>query len=258
MLRNKEGSMQMSFSSSPSPADQGWRPYPAAQKPTITAHAGSLGTKPNSPESFLAAMALPVDYLEADVRFTREGRAYLSHDALDAEAQARAMSLEELLGSASRKAGLRLNLDLKEYSGIGPMRELLERFGMAARVVLTGVRLESVPAVRAAAGGLPYFLNAGPGLFERLTRSAAAGLARRIRDCGAVGLNTHHSRVSRAVALALAEAGLALSVWTVDDGPTMLRIMGLEPDNITTRLPDRLLALRDSPVGRARRGRGAE
>ena len=221
----------------------------AKRKPTITAHAGSLDTVPNSPHSFEVALALPIDYLEADVRFTPEGVAYLNHDALSPEEIARAMSLEALLEMVSRRQGLCLNLDLKEFTGVAKVRELVSRYGMDSRVVFTGVRLESVGALRAGAGGLPYFLNAAPSLFERMTRSGAERLADRVRDSGAVGLNTHKAFASRLVARALAKAALALSIWTIDEESEMRAVLALGPDNMTTRRPDRLIALRDVEKG---------
>ncbi len=227
-----------------------WEPFPADRKPTITAHAGAEGTEPNSRRSFEEALARGVDYLEADVRFAPDGSAYLSHDELAPAERARAMGLEELLRLVAR-AGAdgtapRLNLDLKEFSSIDALSELIFGLGMESRVLLTGVRIESVPAVRAGCRGLPYFLNASPGPLERMTRRGAEAFARRIRGCGAVGLNANWRFVTRTVARALAGAGLALSVWTVDDEAGMRRFLGLGADNITTRFPKPLAALRDA------------
>ncbi len=218
----------------------------AKSRPTVTAHAGSLGTEPNGEASFAAALEFPVDFLEADIRFTRDGRAYLSHDALPPAEAERAMGLEELLAMVAPRPGIRLNLDLKEHSAVGALRDLVISRGMGSRVVLTGVRLGEVPGVRAAAAGLPYFLNAEPRLLARATRAGAESFARRVRGCGAVGLNTHKAFATSVLAGALARAGLELSVWTVDEEAEMRAILALGPDNVTTRRPDRLLALLDS------------
>ena len=66
-----------------------------------------------------------------------------------------------------------------------------------------------------------------------------------IQDCGARGLNVYHPFITRRLACALSEAGLSLSVWTVDGEPEMRRILGLPADNITTNRVDVLLALRN-------------
>jgi glycerophosphoryl diester phosphodiesterase len=78
-----------------------------------------------------------------------------------------------------------------------------------------------------------------------LTVPGAVALCREIRACGARGLNVHHSALTRCLARALAAAGLAISVWTVDGPREMRRMVRLVVDNITTRRVDRLLALRE-------------
>ncbi len=212
---------------------------------TVTAHAGSLATEANTPESFRAALAFPIDYLEADVRFTPANAAYLAHDALPSLQQEKAMSLSDLLRLAAAHPTVRLNLDLKEYSGVRQMSSLVRRSGMGSRVLLTGITADVVSSVRADAGGLPYLLNARPGVRERFTRRGAAALARRIRACGALGLNVRYGLLTRRLARLLSEAGLSLSVWTVDDDVEMRRMIGFGVDNITTRRIDRLLAIKE-------------
>jgi glycerophosphoryl diester phosphodiesterase len=212
--------------------------------PSVTAHAGSLGTAANTPESFTTALAYPVDCLEADVRFTPEKAAYLSHDALPPAQQLRAMRLEDLLQLAAAHATVRLNLDLKEYSGVRDMARLVTASGMASRVILTGVTREVIARVREDADGLPFLLNAAPGPFTRFTARGAAALVEEIRSSDARGLNIHHAFLSGPLARALSAAGLSVSVWTVDGEREMRRMLRLPVDNITTRRVDRLLALR--------------
>jgi glycerophosphoryl diester phosphodiesterase len=218
----------------------------AQLKPSVTAHAGSLGTAANTPESFKAALAYPVDFLEADVRFTPEKAAYLSHDALPPALQSGAMRLEDLLRLTAAHATVRLNLDLKEYSGVGDMARLVTAAGMASRVILTGITREAILRVREDADGLPFMLNASPGPLQRFTVRGAAALVDTIRSCGASGLNTHHSFLSGRLARAVSRAGLSVSVWTVDGEREMRRMLRLPVDNITTRRIDRLLALRET------------
>lgn len=216
---------------------------------TVTAHAGSLDTAANSLESFRAALALPVDYLEADVRFTPQNVPYLAHDAVAPRLQGGAMRLADLLRLAAAHPTVRLNLDLKEYSGVREMSDLVRQSGMGSRVLLTGITADVVGRVRGGVDGLPYLLNARPSLGERFTPWGAARLAGRIRECGARGLNTPHRLLTRRLARSLSAAGLSVSVWTVDSPRRMRRMMRLAVDNITTRRIDELLALRN---GRAR------
>lgn len=155
------------------------------------------------------------------------------------------MRLTDLLQLAASHPTIRLNLDLKEYSGAREMSDLVRQSGMGSRVLLTGITADAVSKVRSEVDGLPYLLNRRPTLRERFTRAGAADLARRIRECGARGLNAPHRLVTRRLARALSAAGLVVSVWTVDDERGMRRMMRLPVDNITTRRVDRLLDLRD-------------
>jgi glycerophosphoryl diester phosphodiesterase len=212
---------------------------------TVTAHAGSLDTPANTPESFRAALTFPVDYLEADVRFTRQNVPYLAHDALPPALQGGAMTLAALLELAAARTDVRLNLDMKEYSGIAEVARLVTGSGMRSRVLLTGITADVVSRVRGEADGLPYLLNASPSPRERFTAAGAAVLLSRVRECGAVGLNVRHRLLTRGLARRLSAAGLSVSVWTVDDARAMRRMIRLSVDNITTRRIDALLALRD-------------
>jgi glycerophosphoryl diester phosphodiesterase len=216
--------------------------------PAVTAHAGSLHTAANTRESFDAALAFPVDYLETDVRFDAKGAPYLAHDLLPQPLQQQAMSLEDLLRLAAGHPAVRLNLDMKEYSRIREMSGLIQRCGMSSRVLLTGITPDAVSSVRGEADGLAYLLNARPTLRERFTASGAAELARTIRACGARGLNVHHRFITRRLARALSAAGLCVSVWTVDGARRMRRMIRLPVDNITTCRIDLLFALRKGKV----------
>ncbi|MCX7030643.1 MAG: glycerophosphodiester phosphodiesterase [Spirochaetes bacterium] len=217
--------------------------------PTVTAHAGSLRTPANTPESFKAALAFPIDYLEADVRFTPDNDVYLSHDPLPLPLQRNAMRLKDLLKLAASHPKVRLNLDMKEYTGVKEMAGLIKRSGMSSRVLLTGIERDAVSRVRGHVDGLPYLLNAHPNLWYRITATGAAAFVRTVRASGALGLNVDHPFITRRLARVLSTAGLSVSVWTVDGEPEMRRILHLPVDNITTNRIDTLLALRN---GRSR------
>jgi glycerophosphoryl diester phosphodiesterase len=167
------------------------------------------------------------------------------------------MTLAELLGMVAAHTRIRLNLDLKEYSALDAMAELVESRGMKDRVVLTGVTVGRMDAVRESCRGLPYFLNAFPSFHARLTRSGARAVAGRIVDLGAIGLNTQPRFTSRTLARALSAERLSLSVWTVDRERGLRHSLRLPVDNITTRRIDLALALRDGGKA-AGGGKGGE
>jgi glycerophosphoryl diester phosphodiesterase len=159
------------------------------------------------------------------------------------------MKLKDLLKLVAPHKRVRLNLDMKEYSGLGEMAALIRRSRMNSRVILTGIVREAVPRVRDRGVGLPYLLNARPGFWHRFTAVGAAAFPRIVQSCGALGLNVHHAFITRRLARSLSAAGLAVSVWTVDGEREMHRLLSMPADNITTNRVDVLLALRN---GRSR------
>jgi glycerophosphoryl diester phosphodiesterase len=148
----------------------------------------------------------------------------------------------------SSHPSVRLNLDMKEYSAVQEMAQLVTRSGMASRVLLTGVTSDAVAKVQSGAEGLPYLLNAKPSPRQCLTASGASALARTIRAVGALGLNVHHRFITRRLARSLSADGLSVSVWTVDSARGMRRMLRLPVDNVTTRRVDQMLALRGGMV----------
>jgi hypothetical protein len=158
-----------------------------------------VGTVANSPGSFRAALALPVDLLEADVRFTAGGVPYLAHDAPPADAQDGAMRLAELLRLAAAHPTVRLNLDLKEHTGVRQLASLVTQSGMSSRVLLTGVTADVVRRVRDDADGLPYLLNAAPAPWQRWTsRGALRGRSAGTAPSGSTPATTCSRRCSPA------------------------------------------------------------
>lgn len=213
-------------------------------KTSVTAHAGCMGTPPNSLESFQMALSYPLDCLEADVRFGGLGLVYLSHDPLPPEQQREAVTLPELLKLVSAHPTVCLNLDMKEYSGMKLVEQQVFEAGLAGRVFLTGITIDVLSSVRRSAPGLPAYLNAVPTLFQRTFAASCDQLVRLIREGGAIGLNTNYRFVTTLLYRTMAESELQLSVWTIDHERDMRRFLTLQVDNITTRQVDKLIDLR--------------
>ncbi|MDR3314264.1 MAG: glycerophosphodiester phosphodiesterase [Oscillospiraceae bacterium] len=207
-----------------------------ARPVTFTAHAGSLGTVPNTRESVLAGLEyIGGGNIEVDVRFSPTGVPVLSHDAVK---DTSAFTLEECFALAQPfTAGI--NLDLKEAQGnVAEIHRLAEAYGLLPRVFFTGIRASDVAAVRAL--GIPYYLNVYPGRLRARLRGANARLARKTRVLGAVGLNLPHWWTTPTLVRTAHAAGLLVSAWTVDSRTDMERLLALGVDNITTRKPDLL------------------
>jgi len=184
---------------------------------SITAHAGALGTAPNTLDSIQAALAFGVDILEVDVRFLPDGAPALGHDNVTPRSPALETVFALLRGYETR-----INLDMKETSRTANIAQLVAQYGLQGRVFLTGIEEKHVPAVRGC--GLPYYLNSA---------DTAAAWA-----LGALGPNISYRQCTGELVRAAHKQNLLVSVWTVDSPMAMRQMCRLGVDNITTRRPD--------------------
>jgi len=191
---------------------------------TITAHAGAMGTAPNTLES-VRVCAAAAGVIEVDVRFLGDA-AILGHDKNQG-----GPLLEDCLKIVA-EAGADINLDLKERSDISGIAALVRQYGLEGRAFFTGVCANEIAAV--VGSGLAYYLNCAP----RRSQKSAASLVKAAKELGAVGLNIQYRLCSRTLVKEAHAAGLLVSVWTVDKAPAMRRMIRLGVDNITTRRPD--------------------
>ena len=202
---------------------------PAKQVPTITAHAGAMNTEANTLDSVKACIAAAkTGNIEVDVRFLADGTPVLGHDE---QHKLKGTTLADCLALlAQSQAGI--NLDLKEWSNIQGTVALVRQYGLEERAFFTGVGLDEINAVKG--GGLTCYLNCAPKAFgldaKKIVRQAA--------ERGAVGLNINYRLCTQKLVDEARTAGLAVSVWTVDNEPAMQKMIRYGVDNITTRHPD--------------------
>lgn len=207
-------------------------------------------------EAFEHAVALGYRYVETDVRVTADGVLLAFHDddlhrtcgrpgrvsrlpwSEVSTARVHGTSaipmLEDVLGTWP---DLRVNIDCKSDLGIAPLLAVLRRAAAFDRVCVASFSDRRLARLRALAGdrlctslgplGLAALRTGG------LRRTAAATAQVPVRQ-GPVTVTTA-SFVRRAHAL-----GLAVHVWTIDDEPTMERLLDLGVDGIMTDRPTAL------------------
>ncbi len=243
-------------------------------RPLITAHAGCMGTLPNSRESFVAAFSSKADIVEADIRSTRDGIPVLTHDdaiftrgskpikvgsldwveigaLVDSGRVDGTMRLEtyldlaaELDGTIRGGASTVLNLDIKEPAVLGAVAKILRDRGLASSVLFSGLELDGLREARKTLAGLRYLFNAD------VPFPAGAGHA---ADCericsiaaefGCAGINLEWMKASASFMSRAGEAGFPVMLWTVDTVEDMKAALALGPDSITTNKPDILADL---------------
>lgn len=266
-----------------------WRvtrtPYLDHPGPIALAHRGfSLQGRENSMEAFAAAVDLGFRYVETDVHATRDGVAVAFHDAtLDrttdrtgaiaampwsyvrsarvvggpatggpegggAQGDGGVPALEDLLGAWP---DLRVNIDVKAASAVGPTVEVVERVRAHDRVCIASFSDARRRAVLAALSR-PVATSAGSGTVVRFRAVTSSSTASRrvLRGVDCLQVPERQGGVTvvtrRTVAAAHA-AGVQVHVWTVNAAEHMHRLLDLGVDGIVT---DRADVLRDVLVAR--------
>jgi glycerophosphoryl diester phosphodiesterase len=239
-------------------------PFLDAGGPIAFAHRGAA---PDGLENTFAAIdrvvGLGYSYLETDVRSTRDGVAVLMHDAhlgrttdrsgsiaalpYREVARARVAGLEpvprldELLGSYP---DLRVNLDVKAPSAVGPLVEAIRRAGAIDRVCVGSFHDRLLPAVRFRLGAR-LCTSLGPRgiLALRLGRLRATSAG-----CAEVPPGLGPIRVIDQRFLAAAHGlGLPVYAWTINGRAEMNRLLDLGVDGI---MSDDAPGLRDVLLAR--------
>lgn len=209
---------------------------------TYTAHSGCEDTADNSMEFIHKALALDVPVLEVDVSVRNDGTPVLLH-AESAGDEGGLLLKEALCYIAEQSDSVQVNLDLKAFSNIPAVYEVVSDCGMLSRCFFTGVSAEYTQTVKIDAPGIPYYLNADLNKLQLEDRAYLRSIANEVLRSGAVGLNCNYKNASKTLVEVFHEEGLKVSFWTADNKFVQRNLLTMSPDNITTRRPVLLQAL---------------
>lgn len=206
---------------------------------TVTAHAGSMGTKDNTYNSVYIG-AQNADIIELDVKFAKDGTPVLAHT----EVKNDSVLLKDAFALIAERKNLMANLDIKDKDErLIRILALARAYGIKDRIFFTGVEEEYVDTIKENCPGIAYYLNVNVDKKERKNAEYINSLVEKVRDCGAVGINMNKKGISKELIAAFRENGLLVSVWTVNSEKEILKMLSLAPDNITTRKPDFVMEL---------------
>lgn len=195
----------------------------------VIAHQGASADAPeNSLAAFRLALAQGADGIECDLRVSGDGAVVLSHDDTLARTHGVPLrvgetpaamlathgvpTLAELLALVQGR-GLHLNLELKEAV---PPALLAEAIGPNTDgVVFSSFYAAIVEQTRAALPQIPC---------GWLSMRGGAAAIREARRLGCAALHTWHRAATPRYCAQVAEAGLPLRVWTLDD-PRRARLL---------------------------------
>ena len=248
----------------------------SAKRPLVAAHRGGALLWPeNSVTAFRNALALGVDFLETDVHLTSDGEVVILHDpTLDrtttGTGPVRALAFGDLaklrlrggdgtptvdpvptLGAVldlltDQRAELLLEIkvgaDGQRYPGIEEKTlALVKARGLLERTVVMGFHAPTVRRVRQLEPDVRTVLLVNRMRIDR-QGVAPAESVRWTVDAGASALGIQHTALDADVVAAARAAGLRLAAWTVNDEPTITRVVALGVDIVISDRPD--LALR--------------
>lgn len=238
-------------------------------RPLISAHEGGRRVEGESAaQRYRNAIALGVDFVEFDVRRTKDGVTVIFHDDgtvsgrairgfdyrdLTDELGSEALTFDELLDIAAGHVGLHLDLKETGYEA-SVVRAVLDRSALDQFVITSGdaaIRTikDEFPQVRAGLSvgddlsGMSSWLKPGARLSELFPR-------RRLDQCHADFVAVHE-QVARLTVLRYCQRhGIPAWVWTVDDEPGIARFLS-DPrvTALITNRPDIALRLRASLRG---------
>ena len=216
----------------------------------ITAHSGCDGTPDNSMEYIRHALTLAVDAFEVDVRRNDAGELILSHDRTMQEA----VRLEEAFLLLKAYPEKKINCDFKQHGLEEDTVRLAMACGVDKQLIFTG----SVNAALFRKGKNVYpdvawyaNIECFPEYDEKLKNSVSeAEIKENLRELlqhmagyETAGLNWNYKK-AEFIWREAQNAGIGISVWTVDDPAVQKKWLERDADNITTRKPVQLLNVR--------------
>lgn len=230
-----------------------------ARSPLAIAHRGgallpeNIG-KENTLEAFANAVDLGYEFLETDLRTTKDGEVFAFHDpdlrrvlgqdvlfedlhsddvrALRLADGARIVTLNDLLVEFPDAI---FNIDFKDDGGISLALETIHQRDAADRVVIASFSHERLTRVRDQAPHLHTSASKREVLRFRLGRE--------IRGAQPIALQIPERHkgikvVTRTLIRRARDRGMHVHVWTIDDAATMHRLLDAGVDGIVTDRPD--------------------
>ena len=223
----------------------------------VIAHRGASRAAPeNTVEAFRLARELGADWVELDVRRTADGVAVVHHDAHLADGRRIGqLHADELPGYVPSLAeafeacdGMGVHIEIKnlpddpDYDSENLVADavagLIAAYLGPERALVSSFNVDAADAVRAVDPTIPTGLICGivqPA--QAVARATAHGMAA-VHPFDAMCDPTFVRRAH--------EAGLSVSVWTINDADRMAELVAMGVDGLVTDLPDVARAVVDA------------
>lgn len=249
-------------------------PFVANQHPAAIAHRGGGREWPeNSVSAFTNVTDLGYRYVETDVRATSDGQVMVFHDATLNRVTDRVGRISALPYSEVRKARISgrdrvmtleelftkfpdtfVNIDVKDDHTLEPLLRLINRMDVLNRICLGSFSAMRLRTVRSRLGSAAATSLTAPEVASLVAASQLGPFARiaelalpDVANCVQVPIRqTGIPIITPRFVSAAHRRGLAVHAWTIDDEPTMHRLLDMGVDGIMTDRPTLLRSvLRD-------------
>ena len=224
----------------------------------ITAHSGCDQTPDNSMEHVQHALSLPVDAFEIDVHKALDGTLVICHDSKSDEEYMRAPRLKEVFERLRSHPSMCINCDLKDCDIELDVLRLAEECDVTEKIIFSGSFNPALSNHQAVKGKVRIYFNAeqvgqalrdqcedvfqgqgalGTQKFDAVLDQAADGVIETCKACGFDVVNAYYGVCTDRFIEKLRDEGIGVSVWTVNDEPTIRHFLEKKVVNITTRRP---------------------
>mgnify|MGYP000845365246 FL=1 len=261
-----------------------YHPFVSTPSPIGLAHRGGGREAPeNSLTAFRNAADIGFEYFETDVRATSDGKVMVFHDAnlnrvtdrvgrisalpysevrrAKVGGSDRVLRLEELLEEFDDKY---INIDVKDDHTVEPFVRLIKQKKVGDRICVGSFSALRVRAIRSALGNSAASSLTPPEV-ATLMAASRMGPFSRFAEIGlpsnaqCVQVPVSQSGVpiiTRSFVQTAHRRGLVVHAWTIDDEPTMVRLLEMGVDGIVTDRPTLLQSVLDRGVGSGRKAIG--
>lgn len=225
----------------------------------ITAHSGFNNTPPNTLESVIVGMESGADFVEVDVRSTKDGLPVLFHDdymktkdhgavrisdhslaelnrfiktdSNESNRITEIITLKDVISVANDFDGL-LNVDVKDDQCIVPMIKEVKEANMVDSVIVTGCEYARAASLKKNYPKFQVLLNLNEKLFLDKEKSAsviAEEICRMAVESSCCGINIEFKYLTYELIQAARRRFLPISIWTLteSDNPDDYLNMGL-------------------------------
>ncbi|HKL74400.1 MAG TPA: glycerophosphodiester phosphodiesterase, partial [Clostridia bacterium] len=132
---------------------------------------------------------------------------------------------------------IKINLDMKETHYIDKVASLIEFYSLDDRSFLTGITEDKVEQVKSLAPNIDFYLNIKIPISKKYNVSYINEIGEKAKALGAIGINLHHSNITKESVSLWHSQGLLVSVYTANSAFDINVALYKNVDNITTLKP---------------------